>query len=204
LLLGAGGHALSCIDVIEREGRFDIVGLTGVPEEVGRSILGYEVIGTEADLAAFSSRAGSALVTVGQIKNPEPRKRLFAAAKAAGYRMATVISPSATVSAHARLGEGTIVMHGAVINTGASVGQNCIVNSCALLEHGTEIGDDTHVSTGAMVNGDARIGRECFIGSGALIRNGISVGDRCIIGMGERILRDRAPDSVVYFGAARE
>ena len=37
LLVGAGGHARACIDVIETEGRFKIAGLVGRSEEVGRA-----------------------------------------------------------------------------------------------------------------------------------------------------------------------
>ena len=41
LLIGAGGHARACLDVIELEGRYDVVGLLGLPEEVGGEVLGY-------------------------------------------------------------------------------------------------------------------------------------------------------------------
>ena len=33
IIIGAGGHAKSCIDVIEQEGKYDIVGLIGVENE---------------------------------------------------------------------------------------------------------------------------------------------------------------------------
>ena len=35
LLLGAGGHARSCIDVIEEQGQYQIAGLIGVESERG-------------------------------------------------------------------------------------------------------------------------------------------------------------------------
>ena len=77
LLVGAGGHARACIDVIEQEGRFTVVGLVGLPNEVGSRVLGYPVLGTDADLPALLGDYPHALVTVGQIKTPEPRIRLF-------------------------------------------------------------------------------------------------------------------------------
>ena len=45
LLIGAGGHSQSCIDVIEQENKYEIAGLIGIKEEVGQNRLGYEVIG---------------------------------------------------------------------------------------------------------------------------------------------------------------
>ena len=49
LLVGAGGHASSCIEIIEAENTKEIVGLIGTQEEVGKKLLGYEVIGSEKD-----------------------------------------------------------------------------------------------------------------------------------------------------------
>ena len=49
LLIGAGGHAASCIEIIEAENKNKIIGLIGTPKEVGKKLLGYEVIGSEKD-----------------------------------------------------------------------------------------------------------------------------------------------------------
>ncbi len=46
LLIGAGGHARSCIDVIETLGQLEIVGLIEKDEEIKGDNLGYPVIGT--------------------------------------------------------------------------------------------------------------------------------------------------------------
>ena len=35
ILIGGGGHCKSCIDVIEKEGRFQISGIVDVPEKYG-------------------------------------------------------------------------------------------------------------------------------------------------------------------------
>lgn len=194
VLIGAGGHAAACIDVIEAEGRFEIVGLIGKADEAGTSVLGYPVLGTDADLPALVHEVDTALVTVGQIKSPTVRVRLFDAACAAGFTMTTIISPRAHVSRHARLGAGTIVMHGAVVNADATVGRNCIINSLALVEHGAMVGDHCHIATNAALNSSVRIGDGTFIGSGSTVRQGISIGRDCVIGMGQRVLKD-CPDS---------
>ena len=66
LLLGAGGHARACIDVIEQAGGFAIAGLVGLPEEVGKSVLGYPVLGSDADLQALLAQYPYAVVAMGQ------------------------------------------------------------------------------------------------------------------------------------------
>ena len=36
ILIGAGGHAISCIDIIEQQDKFKIAGLIGNEEELGK------------------------------------------------------------------------------------------------------------------------------------------------------------------------
>lgn len=190
LLIGAGGHAKACIDVIEQERRFAIAGLVGMPQEVGFQILDYPVLGTEADLPGLLENCSHALVTVGQINSPLLRMRLFDLLERNGCDLPTVVSPRAYVSPHALLGAGTIVMHGAVVNAGAVVGRNCILNSQSLIEHDAKIEDHCHIATGALINGSASIGAGTFIGSGSSVRQGIKIGNQCLIGMGQRVLAD--------------
>ncbi|MBU2429838.1 MAG: acetyltransferase, partial [Proteobacteria bacterium] len=73
ILIGAGGHAKACIDIIERDERFGIVGLVDKRESIVDNILGYKVIGTDDDLENLHLKYVYAFVTVGQIKTPEIR-----------------------------------------------------------------------------------------------------------------------------------
>lgn len=184
LLVGAGGHARACIDVIEQEGRFAIAGLVGMPDEIGGDVLGYPVLGSDADLPALHERSPNALVTLGQIQSPEPRIQLYSLLERLGYALPTVVSPFGHVSPHANLGAGSIVMHGAIVNAGARVGRNCILNSRALVEHDAVVEDHCHISTGVLVNGGARVGEGSFVGSGSVLKEGITLGERCLVGMG--------------------
>lgn len=192
LLLGAGGHARACIDVIEQEGRFTISGLIGLAEEVGTSILGYPVLGTDLDLPELLARHSFGVIAIGQIKTPQPRICLYEQMVRDGRCSPVIVSPRAYVSPHASVGPGTVVLHGAVINAGAIVGQNCIVNSQSLVEHDVVIGDHCHVATGARINSGVRIGNGSFIGSGCTVRQGLVIGRNCVIGMGLSVLSDCA------------
>lgn len=190
LLLGAGGHARACIDVLEQEDRFSVAGLVGLPHEVGTRILGYPVLGTDTDVLALLGDCANALVTVGQIKGPEPRMRLFDLIEKFRCPAPTIVSPRAYVSNHAKLGAGTIVMHGAVINAGATVGRNCIINSQSLIEHDCVIADHCHIATAVAINSGVQIGAGTFVGSNSSVRQSINIGQRCLIGMGQRVLAD--------------
>ena len=193
LLVGAGGHARACIDVVEQEGRFAVAGLVGHREEMGAKVLGYPVLGTDTDLPALLRDYPNALVAVGQIKTPEPRIRLFDRLQEIGCRLPAIVSPRAYVSPHAVLGAGTIVMHGAVVNAGASIGRNCILNSQSLVEHDAVIADHCHISTAAAVNSGVNVGVGTFLGSNSSVRQCLAIGERCLIGMGQVVVADCEP-----------
>jgi sugar O-acyltransferase (sialic acid O-acetyltransferase NeuD family) len=195
LLVGAGGHARACVDVIEADGRFRVGGLLGLPDQVGALILGYPVLGTDEDLPRLAPLHSHALVAVGQITTPDTRIRLFRRLRELGYQLPCIVSPRAHVSRHAAIAAGTIVMHGAIVNAGAIIGENCILNSQSLIEHDTTVGNHCHIATAAAVNSGVRVADGSFVGSNACIRQGIRIGERCVIGMGQRVLRDCAAGS---------
>ena len=184
LLIGAGGHCRSCMDVIEQEGRWDIAGLVGQKAEIGTSVLGYPVIASDAELADLVKDYPYALITVGHIHTPSLRAQLFHDARRLGFTLSVVVSPRAYVSRHASIGDGTMVFHGAVVNAGARIGMNCIVNSQALVEHDVAVGDHCHISTGAILNGDVRVGACSFVGSASVVKQGIVLGEHSFLGMG--------------------
>ena len=197
LLIGGGGHCRAAMDVIEAEGRFAIKGIVQPKADGVAPVLGYPVLGEDADLPALLADTPQALVTVGQIKTHAIRLRLFEQLRQLGAVMPVIVSPRAYVSRHAQIGEGTMIMHGALINAGARIGINGIINSLALVEHDAQVGNHCHISTGARVNGGVIIEDGCFIGSGAVLREGIRIGSGCVIGAGCIVTGDVAPNTLM-------
>ena len=151
ILVGGGGHCKSVIDVAENAG-YTILGILDRTEEVGKKVLGYDVIGTDDDMVKYVDRA-EFIVTVGQIKSPDLRIKLHEMIEQVGGKLATAVAPTAHVSKYAQLCEGTVVMHQAMVNADAKIGKGCIINTFANIEHDVVIGDYCHISAGAMVNG---------------------------------------------------
>ena len=199
ILIGAGGHARSSIDVIEQQGHFKIAGLVGLLDQKHSKCLDYEVIWSDEDLPGIIKNFQHALITVGQIKTSEHRLRLYNNAKQLGFQLPVIISPTAYVSRYSSLGAGTIVMHGAIVNSGSNIGNNCIINSSALIEHDVIIKDQCHIATGAILNGNVTVGAGSFIGSGCVIKQGLTIGERCVVGMG-LTLRHNLIDNTCFTG----
>ncbi len=192
IVIGAGGHAHACIDVIEQHGHYHIAGLVGMPEEIQTQHLGYTVIATDDELPQLAKDYPYAFIAVGQIWSPDSRIRLYERANMLGFKLPVIVSPSAYLSRHTTIGAGTIVMHGAIVNAGARVGDNCIINTRTLVEHDATVEDHCHVSTGAILNGDVSIGAGSFVGSGSVIKEGVTLGRGCVVGMGLFVRHNQA------------
>ena len=197
ILLGGGGHCKSVIDVAESAG-YNILGVLDMPQDVGKPILDYKVIGTDDEIPQYVDKA-EFVITVGFIKNPAVRIKLYNRVKEAGGKFATIVASTAHVSKYATLGEGTVVMHQAVVNAGAQIGVNCIINTFTNIEHDAVVGDQCHISTGTMVNGDCKIGERVFIGSQSVLANGIFVCDDIIVGAGS-LVRKSISQKGIYTG----
>ena len=185
VLVGGGGHCKSVIEAAESAG-YSILGVLDMPEEVGKQVLSTRVIGTDDDIPSYIDKA-EFVITVGFIKNPATRIKLYNRIKEAGGKLATIIASTAHVSKYAKIGEGSVIMHHAFVNAGAKVGANVIINTFANIEHDAVIGDQCHISTGTMVNGDCQVGDNCFIGSQSVLANGITVGEDIIVGAGSLV-----------------
>lgn len=198
LLVGAGGHARSCIDVLENENKFEIIGLIEKNILQQNSTLGYPIIGNDDDLVILRKQYRNALITVGQIKSPKIRVELYKFLKKTDYILPTIISPFSYVSRYSQIGEGSIVFHGVIINVNVNIGNNCIINSKALIEHDVLIGDNCHIATGAIINGGVSIGSGTFIGSGTIIKQSIEIGDNCLIGSGVTLKKNVKSHNIIY------
>ena len=181
LLVGAGGHAISCIDVIEKNNKYTIYGL--IDNNRTGKIMGYNIIGDDKKLEEIliNKKVRSAIISVGQIRSYLIREILYKKFKTLGFKFPTIISPLSYVSKNAKIGEGTIIMHGCIINSGATIGNNCIINTNALIEHSVAIKDNSHISTNATINGDVLIQNGSFIGSGSIIKEGVTISKNSFI-----------------------
>lgn len=198
LLIGGGGHCKAVIDVVERSGEWRIVGIVDSDPSL-TDVLGYPRRGGDDDLARLRREVGIAHVTVGQIKTDKVRRALFSLLVDGGFELATIVSPLASVSRHARLAQGATVMHHALVGPDVEIGPNTIINNHAHIEHDARVGAHCHISTGARLNGGVIVGDGTFIGSGALVHQNITIGAGCVVGMGARI-RASIPDGTVIKG----
>ncbi len=187
VLIGGGGHCKAVIDVIELEGRFNIIGIIDKPELLGKNVLGYPIIGNDSELNNLVKRCKNVLITIGQIRSPLPRINLFDTVLKLGFTLPSIVSPRAYISQHASIGKGSVIMHDVIVGADVKIGDNCIINTKSIVEHGSSIGNHCHISTNAVINGDVVVGNGSFIGSGAISKEGVRIGDNCFAKAGSVI-----------------
>lgn len=171
LLIGAGGHARSCVDVIELQNKFEIVGY--VDKNTDKKAFKYPILGCDEDLKRLFKRYKFAFLSLGQVKSADARVSLYEKLKSIGYVLPTIVSPLAYVSPYAKINdEASVIMHHALVNAGASIGKACILNTKSLIEHDAIVENFCHISTAAVVNGKCVVKERSFLGSNTHLKHG--------------------------------
>lgn len=194
LILGCGGHATSLADIIERENKYKIAGYI-VNEHNSSDKSNYPIIGTDNDLLKlYQGGIRHAVIGIGYLGRSDLRECLYRHIKKIGFQMPIICDPSAIVSRHVRIEEGTVVGKGVIINANVSIGKMCIINTGAVVEHDCTIADFSHISVGSVLCGGVTVKGSSFIGANATVIQGKVIGTNCIIGAGT-IIRKNVKDN---------
>jgi UDP-N-acetylbacillosamine N-acetyltransferase len=195
---GASGHGKVVADILLARKDSHIVGFIDDRVELrGTTILGLPVCGN-GDWLRQEAKKTRVAVALG-IGDNFTRQKIAEDCVAWGAELATLVHSSASVSASAQLGTGTVVMAQAAINPGAKIGKGVVVNTAAVVDHDVEIGDFAHVAPNAAMGGASRLGTLSQLSMGAVIIQCVSVGERTVVGAGAVVVRT-LPDGVVALG----
>lgn len=185
ILYGASGHCKVIVDILEASGvHIDFI-VDDNPDLT--ELLGYEVRRNSCKYTEAIIAIGSCVV----------RKRVANSILVGRYL--TAIHPSAIISPHSSIGDGSVVMQGGIVQSCAVIGKHCIVNTGASVGHDAVIGDYVHIAPHSTVTGAVEIGEGTWIGAGTVIKQGIKVGRWCMIGAGSVVVKD-IPDGSLAFG----
>jgi sugar O-acyltransferase (sialic acid O-acetyltransferase NeuD family) len=131
------------------------------------------------------------------------RKEKYLAVKTLGYRLASFISPHATLLNESKIGDNCFIFENNTIQPFVIIGNNVTLWSGNHIGHHSRIHDHCFIASHVVVSGGVEIGEQCFIGVNATLRDHITVGARCVIGAGALLLSDATEDGV-YIGTATE
>jgi UDP-perosamine 4-acetyltransferase len=188
VVVGAGGHAAVCIDVLAAAGA-EVRGV--VDDRAPADDLPVPFLGDDVWLA-HALTAGTAEAVFVAIGSNRRRAEVQRRLEALGARLVVAVHPSAVVSPTATLQPGAVVMPGAVVNARTRIGRGAIVNTAASVDHDGDIGDYTHIAPGSHLAGNVTTGEGAFLGVGASVVPGASIGAWATVGAGAAVVGDIA------------
>jgi len=201
VLFGGGLHVHYCIDTIEKEARYKIIGITDPYSPAGTDLYGYSVIGRQEDLVTLIGQYDiyGGLITIG---DNWLRKHVFDVVQSIkrDFVFVNAIHPSALIGRDVKLGVGNVIMAGAIVNPGAKIGDFCFVATGAQVEHDNIMHDFSSISAGSITGGKVELGRFSAITLGVTVGDRLRIGENSVVGAGSLVLSD-VPDNVLVYGS---
>ena len=113
LIFGASGHGRVIIDIIEKEGKYNVAGLIDSNKPVAESIYGLVNLGNENDMAdlLLSNQVYGGIVAIG---DNFTRWQMYERIKsiAPEFKFISTIHPNANIAHDISIGEGSVIMAG--------------------------------------------------------------------------------------------
>ena len=196
LVLGARGHAIELLQVLEDIGEQDLCFYDDVNPDVPAQLFGrYPVLRSPAEAMQHLSHDPRAALGIG---GGRLRERLADRVRQWGGQLHSVIAPSANVGRHAVVLEtGLNLMHSVMISNEVCVGEGSLINARAALHHNVVVGRYCEVSPGAQLLGHVRVGNYSQVGAGAVVLPRITIGESATVGAGAVVTRHVADNEVV-------
>jgi sugar O-acyltransferase (sialic acid O-acetyltransferase NeuD family) len=189
LIIGSSGHAKVIIDIIERQDKYEILGLIDSYRLNDENTLGYKILGDESIIIKYASEFQNLHLFVA-IGDNAVRFKIVNKINSFGkpFFFATLIHPLAVIGKNVKIGIGVAVMAGVVVNTDSVIGDFSIINTTCSIDHDCLINEFVTVAPGAVLGGSVKVGRFAVISIGATVIHGINIGEDAIVGAGATVI----------------
>ena len=199
VVVGAGGFGRETVEAVRSVnaagGRWRLAGyLDDEPAIHGKVIDGVPVLGSTEELGSMPDV--SVVVCTARSEDYASRPRIVETLSLPPERYATIIHPSASVSASSRVGPGTVLLAQTVLTAAVTIGSHVAIMPHVILTHDDVISDFATVASGVCLGGNVHVGRCAYVGAGALVREHRSIGSCALVGMGAVVTRDIPPHEV--------
>ena len=204
VLFGASQHTKYTIDIIEKEDKYNIIGIIDLLLAKGVNYEGYPVLGKQKDLASILEllNINKGIVLIGD--NFMRHKVIdIILSQLPNFKFISAIHPSVLLGNNVKVGDGSVIMAGVIINNDTSIGQHCFLATNSSVDHDSFIGDFSSISAGVTVGGGCTIGSSTAIALGVSIIHGITIGNNTVIGAGALVVKDFESNVVAYGNPAK-
>jgi sugar O-acyltransferase (sialic acid O-acetyltransferase NeuD family) len=200
VLIGGGNQAHYTIDIIEKEGKYNIVGIIDSIQEIESDRFRYKILGKQENLKElillYNIEGG--IISIGdnwsryyvynQIIDLIP-----------DFNFVNAIHPSVVIGNTTKLGVGIVAMAGCIFNPKAKIGNFTFFATGAQVEHDNEIGDFASISAGSLTGGYVKLGKFSAITLGVTVIDRIEIGENTVVGAGSLVIKS-LPDNILAYG----
>lgn len=201
VLIGGGNQAHYTIDIVEKQGVYNVVGIIDSLHEIGSMRFGFPILGRQEDIVKLISQFNidCGVISIGD--NWTRFKVYTQIAKLSpGFEFANVIHPSVVIGNNVSFGKGIVVMASCTINPKAVIGDFAFFATGAQIEHDCIIGAFASVSAGSITGGYVKIGKFAAVTLGVTIVDRVEIGENTVIGSGSLVTKS-IPANVLAYGS---
>lgn len=197
IIVGASSFAQIACEYFEEQSDYQVVAFA-VENAYLKSdtIYGRPLIALEDAATKFHPDDHDAYVAVVYSQLNRLRTRLMNGAHAAGYQLASFISPRAYIASSAVIGPHAFVFENNVVQSFVNLGSNVVLWSGNHIGHHSTIEDNVFVASHVVISGGCRVGANSFLGVNVAVGNDIKIGRDCWIGPGVTLTSD-VPDGTI-------
>lgn len=150
----------------------------------------------EQAVRKFSPAEHQMFVALSYARMNRVRAEKCAAARQAGYTLASYISSRCSWLTDTPCGDNCFILEDNTVQPFVRIGNNVTLWSGNHIGHDSVIEDDCFITSHVVVSGNSRIGRGCFIGVNATLRNSLTLAPETLVGAGAVIMGDTEPRGV--------
>lgn len=204
ILIGGGNQAHYTIDIINKEGKYNIVGIVDSIHPIGTERFGYKVIGRQEDLQAlikdYDIDGGVIAIGDNWIRHTVSQQLLqivdidF---------FVNAIHPSVIIGNNVKLGNGVVAMAGVIFNPKSVIGDFTFYATGAQIEHDCIIEPYASVSAGSVLGGHVHIKTFAAITLNVTVVDRVSIGKNTVIGAASLVTKSIENNVLAYGNPAK-
>lgn len=199
VLIGGGNQAHYTIDIIEKEGKYNIAGIVDSIHEPGSVRFGYPILGRQENIKEIVDKYN---IFGGVISIGDNWSRYYVHTEVVKllpkFNFVNAIHPSVVIGNTTKLGKGIVAMAGCIFNPKARIGDFTFFATGAQIEHDSEIEDFASISAGSITGGYVKIGRFSAVTLGVTVVDRVEIGENTVIGSGSLVTKSIPPNVLAY------
>ena len=204
VIIGGGNQAHYTIDIIEKEGQYNIVGIIDSICEIGSERFGYKILGRQENIVEIINQyqIQGGLITIGDnwVRHIVSKQILELIPN---FKFVNAIHPSVIIGNNVRIGFGVTAMAGVIFNPKSTIGNFTFFATGDQIEHDCTISDFASVSAGSVTGGYVKLGKFSALTLGVTVLDRLEIGENTVVGAGSLVVKPLPSNVLAYGNPAR-